>query len=59
MKGLKLKYYRCVLKYECECIKNTKLVESKENFIQSNNTTALTLLLTTVIKRIDKIVIVA
>ena len=43
------------MKYECECIGNMKPVKSYGNYIHSKQTTALTLLLLTMINQIDKI----
>ena len=45
-----------VMKYECECIKNMEWVESYKYCINSKQTTALTLLLPTMIDAIEIII---
>ena len=42
------------MKYECECVKNMKWIEYHSNFINSKQTTAITLLIQTMVDWIDE-----
>ena len=58
-KNWRWKYCKCVLKYECECIKNTKSVKWNENFIQSNKMIVITFLCTVMVEWINETMIVS